>query len=227
MATIDRLWIVSNYNQDPSSVIARLDAPYLICNQGDLVHVPKKYRNDSCFKQGKHSGHNISDYLEYIINNYCNLPDSLGLAKGNIFPRHISENTFIKRQALSGFVPLYSDTTTYRRQNHRVLPFQLVTQQVAPGYLLEISNNWYIKHRKLGKHFPRLNDLFIHFFKRDPPRYIPFVPGGCMIVPASNIQRWPIETYQKLHEAVTYEFFPVEAFHVERSMLYFFSFPQE
>ncbi len=227
MAAKDRLWIVSNYNQDPSAVIARLTAPYLICNQGDPAHVPQEYRQGAGFRQARHAGHNISDYLEFIVENYDNLPDSLGFAKGNLFPRHINEDVFIERQAFDGFVPLYSDDATYRRQNHRLWRFHLMAQQIAPGYYLETANNWYSKHRKPGKHFPRLHDLFAYFFKRQPPRYIPFVPGACMIVPAGKIRRWPVETYQRLHEAVTYDFFPVEAFHVERSMLYFFDFPRE
>lgn len=224
---MDRLWIVSNYNQDPSTVIAKLTAPYLICNQGDPTNVPQLYREGTGFKQTRHTGHNISDYLEFIIDNYNNLPDSLGFAKGNIFPRHINEDVFIQRQQLDGFVPLYSDHKTYRNQNHRLWRFQLVAQQIAPGYYLEKTNDWYTKHRKPGRYFPRMHDLFAYFFTRKTPHYIPFVPGACMIVPASNVKQWPIETYQRLLEAVTYDFFPVEAFHVERSMLYFFHFPKE
>ena len=226
MDAMDRLWIVSNYTQDPSAVIARLTAPYLICNQGDPAHVPKEYRQEAAFKQTKHTGHNISDYLEFIVENYDNLPESIGFAKGNLFPRHIAEDVFIQRQAFDGFLPLYSDDTTFRSQYHRLLRSQLVAQQIAPGYFIEKNNNWYIKSREPGKHFPTLHDLFTYFFKREAPRFILFVPGACMIVPAAKILRWPIETYQRLHEAVTYDFFPVEAFHVERCMLYFFDFPK-
>lgn len=225
MSIKERLWIVSNYNQDPSAVIARLNAPYLICNQGDPLHVPLIYQQEGSFRSSPHTGHNISDYLEYIVDNYDHLPDSLGFAKGNLFPRHITEEVFVARQTLEGFIPLYSDDAAYRSQTHKLMPFQLFAQQIAPGCYLEITNNWYVKRRKPGQHFPRLQDLFAHFFKRELPRYIPFVPGACMIVPAINIRRWPRDTYQRLYEAVTYDFFPVEAFHAERSLLYFFEFP--
>lgn len=221
----NRLWIVSNYNQDPSAVISKLTAPYLICNQGEASYIPESLQQADSFVPSRHTGHNISDYLEFIINNYKNLPDSLGFAKGNLFPRHITEEAFVDRQGLDGFVPLYSDEETYRPQSKRLRPFSLAAQQVAPGYYLEIANNWYAKHRKPGRHFPKLNDLFVYFFRREVPRYVPFVPGACMIVPANKIERWPLDTYKQLYDAVTYDFFPVEAFHVERSMLYFFDFP--
>lgn len=226
MPTMNRLWIVSNYNQDPSAVITSLTAPYIICNQGDPRYIPARLQKTGSVISSHHTGHNISDYLKFIVDNYNNLPDSLGFAKGNLFPRHITEEVFLARQPLDGFVPLYSDSETYKSKFHRLFRFRLTGQQIAPGYYLEIANNWYAKQRKPGKHYPRLHDLFLHFFRREPPRYIPFVPGACMIVPAYKIQRWPLDTYKQLYEAVSYDFFPVEAFHVERSMLYFFDFPQ-
>jgi hypothetical protein len=225
MSNMERLWIVSTYNQDPSSVINRLDGRYIICNQGDPSFVPVIHREGACFIQSPHTGHNISDYLSYIVDNYENLPDVLGFIKGNVFPRHISEDVFVARSCLEGFVPIYSDDSAYVPHMHRFIPFKLLAQQVAPGYYLEIANDWYVKHRKVGRYFPRLRDLFIEFFKREPPNYITFVPGACMQVPSSNIRRWPLDVYQRLHEAVTYDFFPVEAFHLERSMLYFFEYP--
>lgn len=225
MSTTNKLWIISNYNQDPSVVISRLTAPYLICNQGDLSYIPERLQQEGSFVLSRHTGHNISDYLEFIINNYNNLPDSLGFAKGNLFPRHITEEAFLARQLLQGFVPLYSEAITFRPKFHRLLRFRFGSQQIAPGYYIEFTNNWYARHRAPGKYFPKLHDLFGHFFKREPPRYIPFVPGACMVVPAYKILRWPLDTYKYLYEAVAYDFFPVEAFHVERSMLYFFDFP--
>lgn len=226
MEVDNRLWIVSTYNQDPSEIIDCLHSPFLICNQGEESWVPQEYRTGSLFKQTLHSGHNISDYLEYIIENYHNLPESIGMIKGNIFPRHISQSEFLKRRKMEGFVPLYSDENTFLPQYHRLRRTQLVAQQIAPGYYLEVANNWYCKQRPTGQKFPKLEDMFKRFFKRPPPKYIPFVPGACMIVPSYKIKRWSVDIYKELYEAVTYELFPVEAFHMERSMLYFFDFPE-
>jgi hypothetical protein len=227
MCRENKLWIVSNYNQDPSDVIKELDADFLIFDQGDSSFVPSELQIDGQYRRSFHSGHNISDYLQYIIENYHNLPATLGFIKGNLFPRHISKQAFLSRREEKGFVPLYSDVKTFDPSFHRLLKTKLVAQQVAPGYYLEISNNWYCKHRNKGKYFPKLEDVFQKFFKRAPPKYVPFVPGACMIVPEYKITRWPLEYYEEIYEAVTYDFFPVEAFHVERSMLYLFDFPCE
>lgn len=221
----DKLWLISNYNYDPSEVISRISDPYIICNQGSESIVPNKLRQAGSFIQSRHTGHNLSDYLEYIIQNYKNLPDSLGLAKGNIFPRHITEQFFIERQLQNGFVPLYSDNSTFTPTYHWLFRF-FVAQQTAPGYFLEVANNWYARRKKIGKFYPGINDMFAEFFKRPSPRYITFVPGACMIIPAPNIIRWPVDIYQRLYEAVTYEFFPLEAYHLERCMLHFFLFPK-
>jgi hypothetical protein len=59
------------------------------------------------------------------------------------------------------------------------------------------------------------------------PEYLMFVPGACMIVEREKILRWPIELYQELYHCTSYSFFPVEAFHLERLMLYLFLFEQD
>ena len=223
-ANVKRVWIVSNYNYDPSDVIAVLDAPFILCQQGDSTKVPSNIIDSDNFHAVKHTGHNLSDYLRFIIENYNNLPDESGFIKGNIFPRHINKTIFLKRIKHGGFIPLYSDNNTYKAKKRLLM---LIAQQVAPGYFLEISNNWYISERPKGKYYPTLESMFEKFMGRSVPEYIPFVPGGCMIVPKDNILRWPLRVYQHLYEVVTYDFFPVEAFHLERCMLYFFAFLEE
>ena len=226
----NHLWIISNYNQDPSDVIHELvEGQFLIFNQGKKSFIPEKYRNDEFYRESLHSGHNISDYLKYIIDNYHNLPNSLGFIKGNLFPRHISKEIFLKRKKLKGFVPLYSDVETFSPNYIRFLKtdLMLMAQQVAPGYYLEKTSNWYCKTKNKGEYFPKLEDFFHHFFNRPLPRYIPFVPGACMIVPKCNIIRWPLSLYKEIYKAVTYSFFPVESYHAERCMLYLFDFPSE
>lgn len=221
-----RIWLISNYQQDPSKVIEALQDPYVIFNQGG-DGIPLALTLQSNCLESKHTGHNISDYLKFIIDNYDSLPERVGFIKGNLFPRHIQKEVFLERQKLSGFIPLYSDPQTFTLKCR--LPFEmgLIAQQIAPGYYLEIANNWYAKHRKPGKYYPRLEDLFLRLFKRKAPKYILFTPGACMVVPRENILRWPLELYSHLYEIVTYNFFPVEAFHVERLMLYLFDFPRQ
>lgn len=223
----NRIWLLTNYNINPSPFLSELDEQYLIINKGEKSCLSSISINKSKIIQLENSGHNLSDYLYYIIENYKNLPDSIGFAKGNLVPRHISLENFRLRRELDGFVSLYGDLKTFKPKFKLFNKFGLVAQQIGPGYYSEITNNWYIKSRPSGKYFPRLEDFFNNFFYRPPPKYITFIPGGCMVVPAQNILSWSKETYQKLFEVVTYDYFPVEAFHLERSMLYFFCYPKE
>jgi hypothetical protein len=221
----ERIWVISNYQQDPSLVIESLHESYLIYNQGG-VGIPAELALQKNCIDSLHSGHNISDYFRFIIDHYECLPERVGFIKGNLFPRHIPKNSFLEREKLGGFIPLYGDSKTFAPQYRFPFDIRLVAQQIAPGYYLEIANDWYVKHRNPGKHYPHLNDLFLHLFGRQVPKYVLFTPGACMVVPRENILRWPLDLYRHLYEVVSYEFFPVEAFHVERSMLYLFDFPK-
>lgn len=221
---MDRVYIISNYNYDPSEVINSLNADYIVCNQGDDSKIPEDLKKSIKYKSTKHTGHNLSDYLQYIIENYDNLPDEIGFIKGNIFPRHMQKDVFESRIQESGFVPLYSDPNTYLPQYQGRIIKELVAQQVAPGIYLEIANDWYIGSRKKGLYYPTLNSMFVKITGRPLTKYITMTPGACMIVPKENILRWELKFYKNLYDAVTYDFFPVEAYHLERSMLYLFYF---
>lgn len=221
---MNRIYIISNYNYDPTEVIETLNADYVLCQQGDDSKVPTKLKELSNYKPTKHTGHNISDYLQYIIENYDNLPNEVGFIKGNIFPRHITKEVFETRIQGGGFIPLYSDTNTYEPQfgKRKRIFKELVAQQIAPGIYLEIANDWYISSRPKGKHYPTLESLFYKITNRELPKYIPFTPGACMIVEKDKILKFNLELYKELYEAVTYDFFPVEAYHLERCMFYLF-----
>lgn len=219
-------WVISNYQQDPSEVVESLNGEYHVFNQGESPFIPHEIIESGRVSNSLHSGHNLSDYLQYIIQNYRSLPSRVGFIKGNLFPRHISKEIFLDRKLASGFVSLYGDLNTFSPQHRFQLPIFYMAQQIAPGYYLEITNNWYAKHRSIGQYYPLLDDLFLELFKKPAPKYILFVPGACMIVPKENITRWPLGLYQHLYEIVTYELFPVEAFHLERVMLYLFQFPK-
>ena len=64
------------------------------------------------------------------------------------------------------------------------------------------------------------------YSKSKIPKYIPFVPGACMVVESKKILRWNKSVYEELYESVSWQAnpnpHPVEAWHFERLMLYFF-----
>lgn len=220
-------YVINNYNIDPSKIIELINTDqYTIYHKGDDEMVNPSFVNSKRFIRTINSGHNLSDYLEFIIDNYSNLPDRVGFLKANLVDRHIQENIFKERIKHDGFVSLYSDNKTYEpiyTKSHRIIK-TFIAQQTAPGFFLEKTNNWYINSRTKGKFFPRLEDLYEHITGRKIPKFITFIPGACMLVPKENILRHKKSFYQKLHEAVTYDFFPVEAYHLERCMLYIFMY---
>lgn len=217
--TTDRHWVVSNYDFDPSEVVGCLDGTYEIFHQGDTGALPQKFHRDGVWRPTLHSGHNLSDYFEFIVENYNNLPHEVGFVKGNIFPRHTSKSVFAQRIQRRGFIPLFSDEGSFSLQKKLFMP---IAQQISPGLYMEINNGWYNKSRAVGKYYKTLDDLFLYLFNRTAPKYNVFVPGACMIVPAGNISRWPRKIYEHLYEITTYNYFPVEAFHVERAMFVLF-----
>lgn len=219
-----RIYIISNYDYDPTEVIESLNDDYILCQQSDDSKVPKKLKMLSNYKITKHTGHNISDYLEYIIENYDNLPDEVAFIKGNIFPRHMEKNVFLSRIKENGFIPLYSDENTYKAQfgKRKRIFNQFIAQQIAPGIYLEIANDWYVDSKPKGTYYPTLESLFKRITNRELPKYITFTPGACMIMPKERILRFNKEFYEEMYTIVSYDFFPVEAYHVERCMLYIF-----
>ena len=220
-------YIINNYNVDPSKILELINTDeYIIYLKGNDKMISKSLINSKKIIRTINSGHNLSDYLEFIIEHYSDLPERVGFLKGNIVNRHIEEDVFKKRIKNSGFVSLYSDNKTYEpiyTKSHRIIN-TYIAQQIAPGFFLEKTNNWYINSREKGRYFPKLEDLYKYITNRSLPKFITFIPGGCMLVPRENILNFKKSFYQKLHEVVTYDFFPVEAYHLERCMLYIFMY---
>ena len=213
--------LISNYNYDPQTLIDLLEGDYVIFDQSNQFYLSQNLVNSRFYFKAKHTGHNLSDYFYYIINNFNKLPERIAFLKGNIVGRHIDKDDFIKRLQLPGCVSLYSDKKTY---HPKIQLFRFIAQQIAPGVFLEINNNWYCKTRSKGKYHPTFNDLFQKLFSYTPPKYIPFIPGACFIATRDKILQWDIEIYKHLYHITTYEFFPVEAYHVERMIMYLFFF---
>lgn len=218
-------WIVSNYNFDPNSLLKNLDGKIFLYNQG---HDKFKKNKNITFRQTLHSGHNLSDYLLFIIENYDNLPENLGLVKGNIFSRHIEKKEFYKRIKYSGLIPLYSKINNINPVGYKPVYSKffnsLIMQQIIPGVMIEKNNNWYTKSWKKGRYFNDYNSFFKFLFPYRPPlKFIPFVPGACMIVPKDRILKWNLRVYKKLYKICTYELFPREAYFLERSWYLLFN----
>ena len=82
----DNFFVISNYQHDPTHLLDYCDQ-YIIYEQTNINEIIYDYKKLNVI-HSKHSGHNISDYFQYFIDNYENLPETIALIKGNVFPRH-------------------------------------------------------------------------------------------------------------------------------------------
>lgn len=223
----NRHWVVNTYNVNPTNLVTTIGESYTLYNHGDKNFLPEPFASSAETLDRENVGHSLTNYFEFIINNYENLPDRIGLTKANVFPRHISKELFTSRLHQTGFISFYGEGLSFTPNYHRLYRRRLVAQQIFSGFYLEINNNWYCKTRKVGRFFPRLDDLFQYLYGRNAPRYQMFVPGACAVVEAVRVRQWGKDVYKRLFEATSYEFFPVEAFHVERAFLNLFMFPRD
>ena len=230
---IDRYFLVSSWDWkgDSSPDWERLNSvikKYEIYHQGDLNFL----NQNLCLKKIKktktiHTGSNISDYMKFILENYPYLPDELGLIKANLIERHIPKKNLVQSLSSTGFIPLYYEKKTLLKKKN--LFNKLIFQQVAPGICLEVANNWYTKWGQPSKYYQKLEDLFFKITKKNINlEYILMVPGANMVVEKKKILRWEKSFFEHLYEICSYQNppnpLPVEAWHIERLMLYIFYF---
>lgn len=183
-------WIINNFSQNNLEWI-------------------KEYKPDEVIvydKKEKNVGYNIFDYMDYIIKNYDNLPDLMFFIKGNMLERHIPKDEFDKLANKKIFTPLLT-------QNHKTY---MPVCYYEDGLFCEVNDSWYMNcHQK--KHFSTYNE-FADIMGLPKPKYIPFAPGACYLVPRENILKRSKEFYQKLISFIDYCAEPAEAHAIERAL---------
>ena len=123
-------------------------------------------------------GANIYDYMDYIVNNYDNLPEIMLFGKTNMFERHITKEEFEK-------VKDNKTLTLLLTQNHRTYSDNDgVVCYYENGLYYERNDFWYLREHPT-KTVNSKNDLVKLLNLTD--KYIGFAPGGCCIVPRQNI----------------------------------------
>ena len=144
--------------------------------------------------------------MDYIVNNYENLPDRVLFCKDNMLQRHITKSEFDACLKKEGFVPLLT-------QNHIT---DGKTAMYINGLYHEINNSWYLWAYP-HKYYREYADFAKDFNLPNPP-YLPFAPGACYIVPRENIHRHTKDFYARLKELVSWHQTPAEAHLIERSL---------
>ncbi len=210
MKKTNTFFIISNYNTDPELYLKYCD-DYHIYDQSTILEMQEKLKNKYhkiSFVQN--SGHNITDYFRFFIDNYNYLPEHMMLAKGNMVGRHISPSYFDSVYDNKFYTLLYDDRKWIDKRG--------IAYQLYDGAFLEINNSWYAS-TKSHKYFRTYNELLSFVFK-DPiiPQWLLFSPGACYIISREQVLKYSRAFYENLMYLVSYTYFPTEAYHVERML---------
>jgi hypothetical protein len=185
-------------------------ATWIINNHSDNdLEWVNEYKPDDVIiydKKDKNVGYNIYDYLDYIISHYNKLPDLMFFVKGNMLERHITREEFNLIVNNKTFTPILT-------QHHKT--YMPVCYYDGHMYY-EINDSWYFSEHT-HKHFSSYNQ-FADIMGLPKPKYIPFAPGGCYIVPKENVLKRSKEFYQKLISFIDYTQLPAEAHAIERAL---------
>ncbi|MES3032185.1 MAG: DUF3431 domain-containing protein [Patescibacteria group bacterium] len=200
--------IVSNYNNDISWV-SEYTNNYLIYNKSEDAKIPVNIDPKKIIKS-ENVGYNFYDYFTFIIDNYDNLPENIIFAKGNIFPRHVTQSYFEKVINNEYFTTI-EDYKAYTPK----FPISFIS---SDGGFNEINNSWYLKHFET-RYFNNYND-FLKFIYKNPfiPKYIRFAPGGNYIVPKNQILKLPKIVYENMKLLISYCQLPGETHIIERAI---------
>lgn len=204
-------FLISNYNTDPY-LLTRYCEDYAIIDQSDDDEIKTQLSlgRDPKLKFAKNSGTSLINYLNFIIEKFDDLPPLIAFLKGNVIGRHISHSEFERRISNTFYTYLWDEETfreksgvAYKPQNNR---------------FIEINNSWYVplSHHRYFVNFDEYMSFF--FSNHIRSRMIDFCPGACFLTESERITQHPKSLYLGLRTILEYEFFPSEAWMVERSL---------
>ena len=202
---MDVFFCISYFDGDISWV-RDLKSPYTVYNKSG-----KKLNDLDSVINLDNVGYNISSYLNYVIDNYDDLPEMIVFCKNNVFPRHVTKKIFFEACRKKVFTSI-DDPSSWKN-----LSFPVSTISNGGEYL-EINNSWYVDD------YPRLyfsdfNQFYDFVFISDSnPLYLNFSPGGNYVVPKNNILQRSLNFYKNLLLFVSHDQFSCESHFVERSL---------
>jgi hypothetical protein len=106
------------------------------------------------------SGFNLSAYLKFIIKHYYNLPDIVVFCKNNVYPRHVSEENFVRLSQRNVYTPIV-ETSAWD-----LIRFPIAAISSVGDYL-ELNNSFYSRKKK-GRFFSNFNHFFQFIFPYSP-----------------------------------------------------------
>ena len=205
LSNSNHFFCISHYNGDLNWIKYIKNNNYLVYNKSNNL-----LSDDIKKKNINNVGYNIYSYLDYIINNYNNLPNTIVFCKDNIFERHISINRFSELLKNEKFTSLEETII----QNNK-FPVNVVFSDLG---FAEINNSWY-KLSFPRKYFSNFNQFFNFIFETSKkPQFISFSPGANYIVPKINILSRSKEFYINLLSFISHSKLSCESHFLERSL---------
>lgn len=197
--------ILINYNFTPEK--DWLGDDYLIYDRSDSKEWLKDF-DQSKIVYTKNVGQVDYDKLNYLIDNYDNLPEVFLWGKTNLF-KYISKDEYEKLKDNTTFTPLLTQNhKTYSDNNGWVCFYK-------GGMYYERNDNWYFGQFQ-SKYVSSFNEWAgIHQLKAES--YIPFAPGGNYILTKERVHQYSRDFYINMADMLPYCQEPVEAQCAERS----------
>lgn len=191
--TPDKTWIGDDYliidhSDDGINHLTDFDQSKIVCepNRGQ-VDYPK---------------------LNYLIDNYDNLPDVFLWGKTNLF-KYISRDEYAKLKDNQTFTPLLTQNHHTYADNNGLVNYY------SGNMYFERNDSWYFNEFP-NKYVHNFND-WCHQHCLTVGAYVPFAPGGNYILTRETVHKYSKDYYIKMADMMPYCREPVEAACAERS----------
>jgi hypothetical protein len=200
--------VVARYNENIEWLKSEMNN-CIIYNKGNKLNLPNEVMLENV-------GRESETYLNFIINNYDNLPDIVVFTQANISD-HIGSNDIYHLINLKNQAELYGKSLKLKIHYHGTYEFWWDKDWNIKEDRFLNPNNY-----KNNKHI-----LFVDWFKENIninyPNPIYIYPNGLFAIKKELILKKPLEYYKKLILEVNHHINPVEGHFFERSWYYIFN----
>lgn len=196
--------VIINYNFQPNDWWKDYGMEAIVFDRSD-DGVERKI--DANVVRTENRGNVDYDKLNFIIDHYDDMPDVFFWGKSNIF-KYVAEPDLRKAIEAGEFAPLL-------KFDHKTYSDRLgVVCYYAGGMYHERNDSWYF--HEMDFRFNSYGDWAAHLLLPNPA-YLPFGPGGNLILTKERVHRYGVDFYQKMADTLSYGRLPAEAHAAERT----------
>lgn len=197
--------VLINYNFTPDKEFVGED--YLIYDRSDSKDWLKDFDHSKIIYE-ENLGQVDFPKLNYLVDNYDNLPEVFLWGKSNLF-KYITPEEYEKVAHNKEFTPLLM-------QSHKTYSDHLGAVCYYTGQMYhERNNSWYAG--QFGWQYCKNYHEFAQMFQLPDPFYLPFAPGGNYILTRETVHRYSRDYYATLASVLPHCREPLEAQFAERS----------